>query len=504
MIAGIPSRRMRRAGAGLWTLALLVALLGGIALGAWLAPRLAEWGFFGAAGTAADSGDGVDDEQLYTCGMHPNVIQRGPGECPICHMKLTPMKAGDDEEDDGPQERRVLYWRSTLLADYVSDGPGEDPLGVALSPVYADESESVRGPTIRIEPATVQNMGIRTAAVRSGPLKKSIRTVGRVDYDERSLAVISTKFEGWIEALHVDQTGVAVAAGDPLFDIYSPKLYAAQQELLAALQGIERLARSGIPQAHDEVQRMVEAARLQLRYLDMPGEQIADVEATRRIRRTVTIHSPVRGIVTEKSALAGSFIAPGAPLYSIADLSTVWVYADIYEYQLPWVRVGQETELTLPYLPGRTYAGRVSYVYPYLEPRSRVVRVRLEIENPQLDLKPGMFATVTLRTDLGRTALLVPREAYIDSGARQVVFVVRESGRYQPREIQVGVEAEDGMVEVRYGLDEGERVVTSGQFLLDSESRLMEARAKMLGAAMDSDDAPPPPTEPAGHGAHPH
>jgi RND family efflux transporter MFP subunit len=233
-------------------------------------------------------------------------------------------------------------------------------------------------------------------------------------------------------------------------------------------------------EAREQAERLVEAAEVQLRYFDVSDEQIDQLRKTRELSKTLTINSPARGIVTEKMALGGMYVKPGMRLLTIADLSRVWVFVDVYEYQLPWVRVGQPAAMTLPYTPGREFTGRVVYIYPYLEKQTRVAKVRLEFENPTLELKPEMYANVVLEADLGRDALLIPREAYIDSGTRQVAFVALGDGKYQPRDVRVGVEAEDGMVEVRYGLDEGERIVTSGQFMLDAESKLKEAVAKML------------------------
>jgi RND family efflux transporter MFP subunit len=456
---------------------LLVGLGLGVPGGYWIASGRPQHPAT-ATRPAADS----DSEQLYTCGMHPNVIQKGPGECPICHMKLTPLKAGAAKQaasQAGPQERRVLYWRAPMDPNYVSDKPGKSPMGMDLVPVYADELESTTGPTITIEPATVQNMGIRTTTVQRGPLVKTVRTVGRVAYDEQRVTFVDTKFDGWIEKLYVDETGAHVSAGAPLFDVYSPKLYSAQEEYLAALRGAERLATSTVAEARNQARQLVDAARVQLKYFDISDQQIDRLKQTGEVQKTLTIYSPAGGVVTEKTAQQGMNVKPGVRLYTIADLSTVWVLADVYEYQLPWVRIGQAARMTLPYLPDRELTGRVAYIYPYLEGRARVAKVRLEFPNPNGELKPDMYANVTLRADLDRQALLIPREAYIDSGQRQVAFVALGEGRFQPREIQVGVQAEDGQVEVLDGLDGGERVVTSGQFLLDAESKLKEAIEKM-------------------------
>lgn len=400
-------------------------------------------------------------------------------------MKLTPLKKADEggQASGGrTTERRVLYWRAPMDPNYISETPGKSPMGMDLVPVYADDDESPSAHTIRIDPVTIQNMGIRTGVIRRGPLVKVIRTVGRIDYNEQSVAFINTKFKGWIERLYVDQTGQHIAKGQELFEIYSPELYAAQEEYLAATRNLPLMEGSTFPPAIEDAARLVDAAVTKLKYMDVSDEQIAGIRDAKKVEKTLTIHSPAEGIVTEKMAIEGMYVMPGMRLFTVADLSRIWVYVDIYEYQLPWVYVGQPARMTLPYVAGREFVGKVVYVYPYLEPQTRVIKVRLEFENPDLELKPGMYANVKLESELSRQALLIPREAYIDSGERKVAFVDRGGGKFEPRDIQTGVEAEDGMVEVLYGLDEGEVVVTSGQFLLDGESKLKEAVAKMMEA----------------------
>lgn len=438
-------------------------------------------------------------DQWYTCGMDPQVLQKGPGNCPICGMKLTPVKKTDDASADstaGPKERKVLYWRSSMDPAVVLDRPGLDSMGMELVPVYSEESAVPASGAIRIEPATVQNMGIRTAQLVRGPLVRTIRTIGRVDYNEGLVTFINTKFEGWIEKLGVNETGQHVNRGQPLFDVYSPKLYSAQEEFLAAVRGQERVSGAS-DLVKQQARDLLEAARTKLKYLDVPDEHVERLEETGEARKTLTIRSPAAGIVTEKNALEGMYIDAGMKLYTIADLSRIWVYVDIYEYQLPWISIGQTATMSLPYLPGRAYTGKVVYIYPYLDERSRVIKVRLEFENPSLELKPGMFANVVLEARLQDDALLIPREAYIDTGKRQVAFQYLGEGRFMPREIQVGVESEDGRVQVLYGLDVGDTVVTSGQFLLDAESKLKEAAAKMMQERQARAQAA---SAPAGHG----
>ncbi|MCZ6655231.1 MAG: efflux RND transporter periplasmic adaptor subunit, partial [Planctomycetota bacterium] len=273
----------------------------------------------GAAATASE-----DSEQLYSCGMHPDMIQRGPGICPICNMDLTPLKADDGDVGGGAsKERKVLYWRAPMDPNYISDEPGKSPMGMDLVPVYADQEASSSVHFVRVDPVTRQNMGIRTTAIRRGPLVKMIRTVGRVDYDERSVTFINTKFEGWIEKLHVNETGQYVDQGQPLFDVYSRALYTAQEEYQAAHRAVGRLADSTLPVAKEEALRMLDAAVTKLRYLDVSDAQIAELSASDEIQKNLTIHSPSRGVVTEKMAVEGMFVKPGMRLYTIADLSRV-------------------------------------------------------------------------------------------------------------------------------------------------------------------------------------
>ncbi|MCZ6683915.1 MAG: efflux RND transporter periplasmic adaptor subunit [Planctomycetota bacterium] len=440
----------------------------------------------GGGGESAPSTDNGDEPKvLYTCGMHPQILERKPGICPICQMKLTPMKLDGGEDDGastGPQERKVLYWRAPMDPNYISEKPGKSPMGMDLVPVYADARETLSGPVIRIDPVTIQNMGIRTERVRRGPLVKIVRTLGRVDYDEPLVVFVDTKFGGWIEELYVDKTGQQVKRGQPLFAVYSPELYSAQQEFLSALRRLPKFEDSTSSTAYSDALANVEAGRRKLRFLDVSDDQIDRLAKSGKVEKNMTIHSPADGIVTEKMALRGMRVKPGMRLYTIADLTRVWVYLDIYEYQLPWIRVGQDATMTLPYVPGRIFRGKVVYIYPYLEKETRVIKARLEFDNPNLELKPEMYANVMLESRLRDDAILIPREAYIDSGTRKVVFVDRGDGKFDPRDIQVGVEGEGGRVEVLLGLEEGDVVVTSGQFMLDSESKLKEAVAKMLQA----------------------
>ncbi len=449
------------------------------------------------------AGGEEEEKQLWTCGMHPWIITEEPGQCPICGMDLTPKR------DTGPAsgetgERQVAYWKDPSDPMGIYSDPAEAPAGAHLTPVYEDAL--IGGVSVTIDPVTRQNMGLRTATVEKGALSRSIRTYGHITYDETRIAQVSLKFNGWIEKLHVDFTGRRVEKGDPLFDIYSPELLAAQEEYMGARRG------------GGSRRSMIDSARRRLSYFDVAESEIRELERTGEVKKAITIRSPFTGIVTQKSAVQGAFMKAGANLFTIADLSRVWVEAHIYEYELPWVAEGQEARMTLSFHPGRVYVGKVTYVYPYLQQKTRDVVARLEFENPDMDLKPYMFADVRIRTDGDaewtkgtertegtegkgdamargageplRQGLIVPAEAVIRSGRRNIVFVERGEGKFTPREVGLGLRLDDNKVEVRSGLAPGEVVVTSGQFLLDSESKLKEAVAKMMAIQEPARSAP--------------
>jgi len=423
---------------------------------------------------------------LYTCGMHPWIISEEPGLCPICNMELTPIKDQGTTDPAASSERKIIYWRAPMDPTEIYDRPGKSKMGVDLVPVYEDEV--IGGVEVRIDPVTQQNMGIRTQAVVKAPLARTVRTYGHVTYDETRTVQINPKFSGWIEKLHVNFTGQAVAQGEPLFDIYSPELLSAQEEYLDIYKNIGRRPNGA------EGDLLASALR-RLRYLDVPKDQIRAVEQSGQIKKTITIRSPFAGVVIVNRAQEGSAIKAGDLLYRIADLSRVWVEAHIYEYELPWIKLGQETEMTLPYLPGTVFHGQVSYIYPYMQEKTRDVVIRLEFANPEQQLKPDMYADVRIKTNPGPAGLIIPAEAVIRSGERNLVFVSRGDGKFTPRVVVLGLTLNDGMVQILTGLAAGEVVVTSGQFLLDSESKLKEAVQKMLEAKKGSTALPAKPTD---------
>jgi len=447
------------------------------------------------------SGELVSEEkQLWTCGMHPEVILEEPGSCPICGMNLVPLKQGTAPLQTEAHEHRdsssvttdvhqverkgktILYWRAPMDPTFVSAKPGKSPMGMDLIPVYEGEEDITGGPTISIDPVTVQNIGVQTAPVEKVNLYRVIRAVGHVDYNEETLSRVNIKFSGWIEKLHVDETGQQVRRGQAMLEIYSPELVSTQEEYLLALRNMKKLGASPFSEVTESSRSLLESTRRRLLYWDISEGQIKDLEEKGTISKTVMLFAPVNGVVIDKMAEEGMRVTPGMDLFRIADLSEIWVYAHIYEYEVPWVEVGQPAEMDLPYSPGKTFKGKVEYIYPYLDQKARDIKVRLVFQNPDLELKPQMYANVQLESRLGADVTAVPTEAVIRSGERNIVFVASGGGKFEPRDVVLGPEGQGGLVQILAGIQPGEEVVTSAQFLLDSESRLKEAIQKMLEA----------------------
>ena len=421
----------------------------------------------------------AEDDTLYTCGMHPQIIQEEPGNCPICGMKLVP-KRKDKSAEKRSGEQEIAYWRAPMNPQETYDEPGKSAMGMDLVPVYEDEL--VGGVNISIDPVVELNMGIRTAEVKRGALTHTIRTYGHITYDETRMTRINLKFSGWLEKLHVDFTGEIVEKDQPLFDIYSPELITAQQDLIEAFRNYQERPTTTNKKVLDSVRR-------RLGYYDIAETEISEIEKSGAIRQALTIRSPFSGVVTQKIAFEGAYVESGTTVYEIADLSKVWVEAHIYEYELAAVQKGQSVEMTLPYLPGKNYSGTVSYVYPYLQRKTRDVVVRLEFDNPELELKPDMYADVKIRTQVDQTGIKIPARSVIRTGERNLVFIRRAPGEFTPREVTLGMPLDGGMVQVLKGVAPGETVVTSGQFLLDSESKLNESVQKMTPPESKKDTA---------------
>ncbi|MEW6749485.1 MAG: efflux RND transporter periplasmic adaptor subunit [Candidatus Latescibacterota bacterium] len=373
----------------------------------------------------------------YHCPMHPNYISDRPGECPICGMSLVPL---EKEEITVP---------------------------------VAGQAE------VRISPERQQLIGVRKGRVERRSLERTIRTVGKVDYDEQKMTHVHTRVDGWIRRLYVNFTGELVKKGQPLFTLYSPELVATQEEYLLALRSSRHLKDNPVPEAAEGAAGLLEAARRRLELFEVTDAQIRQIEGTGKPLTDVTIVAHSEGFVIEKRALEGMRVMEGDDLYTLADLSDVWVQADIYEYELPLVQVGQPATVSLSYYPGEAFQGKVVYIYPYVESETRTAKVRIEFANPGWRLKPGMFANVEIQAEQGE-ALVVPGNAVLDSGTRRIVFVDLGEGRLQPREVSLGRPTADGF-EVLSGLEEGELVVTSANFLIDSESQIKAAMGSMAG-----------------------
>jgi len=370
-------------------------------------------------------------QQLYSCGMHPNVIQEGPGTCPICGMDLTPVRG---------------------------TGTSEPGLAHDGSPVEAGSG------TVSIDPGVVHNMGVRVEPARRQTVFRHLRSIGEVEVGEDRVSVVNLRFSGWVERIHVDKTGEPVDEGQPLFEIYSPELVAAQEEFLLALR------------IHGPQSELVRAARRKLALLDLAQTDIASIARSGAVRRRLPIRSPRTGHVLQKDVVEGARVVAGDDLYRIGDLTRIWVRSEVYEFDAPWVEVGQPAQVELSYQQGRMLDGKVAYIYPTLNPVSRTLTIRIELENPDLRLKPGMFATVHIQHRRKDDVLAIPTEAILDSGTRKIVFVSVGEGRFEPREIVTGLTGDRRLTEVISGIEEGDRIVVSGQFLLDSESQLQEAR----------------------------
>ena len=425
---------------------------------------------------AAANESAKEGKTLYTCGMHPQVVQDKPGNCPICGMKLTPIRkqaaGGESGATAASGERKIKYYKSTMNPGEVKPAPGKDSMGMDMIPVYEDEAAAAESSAIAVDPVTTQNMGIRTATVTRGPLRRNIRTVGAIDYNETALTDVTTKFKGWAEKLFVNTTGQLVMKGDPLFEIYSPELYSAQVEYLLATDPSNKSGAGS--------DALKTSALTKLKFFDISDEQIAELERTRQARKTLRIVAPQDGFVVEKMVVEGQMVDAGMKIYRLADLGLVWVKAQIYEQDLVYLKLGQEAMVKLDYLPDREFRGRVTYIYPNVDEKTRTAQVRMEFHNPGYFLKPGMFATVRVTSELEPSALLVPDMAVLRSGEKTTVFVALDGGKFDPRTVTLGPQAEGDTYQVLSGLNEGERIVTSGQFMLDSESQLREAIQKML------------------------
>ena len=384
---------------------------------------VAEWHADPRTGELVSHSTGEGDIAYYTCAMHPSVRRTEPGTCPVCSMDL---------------------------------------VGVT--------HEELETGIILVDTQRRQLIGVRTASVERSSVKTTIRAVGKIVYDETRLTDVSLKIGGWIGELHADAMGMRVRRGEPLFTLYSPDLYTAQQEYLTALQSQRRASGTSAPNRADY---LVEAARERLRLWDLTESQIVQIGERDAPLKYFPFLSPTDGHVVEKNVVEGASVEPGAKLYRIANLDRVWIEAEIYESDLSHISEGQLADVELPYLPDRRFSGKVTFVYPYLDQTSRTGRVRVELDNPNMELKPDMYANVDFELELG-SRLVIPESAVVYAGTREFVFVDLGEGRLRPQQVETGVRTED-YVEITKGLHEGDQIVTSGNFLIAAESRLKTA-----------------------------
>ncbi len=444
--------------------------------------------------------------QLWTCGMHPQVIQDHPGQCPICRMELTPLEA-EAPAAKAPAASDVPLWTCGMHPQVLQDHPGDCPIcHMELTPLESEATDaSIAGSVVTIDPVVVQNMGVRTARAIEGPLRREVRVAGFVEEAEPLVHDVNLRVSGWIQRLFAHTEGLHVAAGDPLFELYSPELQVAVEELITL-----RRRRAATPR-DTTLDSLWQAARRKLELLGLDDVEIARVSRLERAPETITFRSPVTGEVTEKPVVEGAAIQAGEKVLRIVDHSRVWIDARVYEQDFALVAIGQKAEAHVAAHADKVYSGEIVFIHPHLDETTRTGSARMEVENLDLELRPGMFATVVLRGELAPSAVLVPRESVIDTGDRQVTFVVGEKpGHFEPRRVRVGWTAEGGNVQILEGVAAGDEVVVSGQFLLDAESRLQDALRKFIAQRASAATAPgaaaapaiPPAAMPGG--AHQH
>jgi Cu(I)/Ag(I) efflux system membrane fusion protein len=406
----------------------------------------------------------------YICPMHPQIVRDVPGSCPICGMDLVQVEAEEESSTSG--ERKILYYRHPHNPSITSDKPMQDEMGMDFIPIYDDGG----GPAVKISPVVENNMGVRTARVTRDKLWRRIDTVGYVDFDENHISHIHLRTKGWIEKLYVKSEGERVTKGQLLFEVYSPELVNAQEEYVQAINSGHK--------------RLIKASRDRLVALGISEQQISEIRKSKQVSQYVRIYALQDGIIAKLRVRDGMFVTPPFEILTLADLSSVWLLAEVFESQADWVKVGQAAEVRLSYLPGQVWEGEVQYIYPSLNPKTRTLKVRLQFENPEEALKPNMFADVTIYGGAKTDIILIPREALIRTGQEERVIVSEGDGRFRQRKVVAGIESGD-WVQIISGLQPGDEVVTSGQFLIDSEASLKASLARMSGgsAAMQESHA---------------
>jgi len=426
-----------------------------------------------------DIGYGEGDG-LWTCPMHPDILESEPGSCPICGMDLVRVR---QEGGHGDGEREILFYRNPMDPNITSPVPRKDDMGMDYVPVYADEADSAAadGAVVTINPAVQQNMNVLTERVERRDIAHRIRTVGYLGYDQERMVSVTTKYPGFIEKTYVNYIGQPVSKGEPLFEIYAPELVQTEQELLSALRYTRNLS-SAPEETRRRAEALLEAARQRLAYWDISDEQVRQLEETGEVFRTLQVTAPAGGVVMKRMpGLEGMAVRPGMELLHIADLSNLWLTVEVFEDQLPWLDIGSPALVSLTYFPGETFRGRVRYIEPEVSEKTRTIQLTLEVPNRGSRLRVGMYATVIFEPVAAKEAIAVPSQAVLRTGERNVVIVALGDGRFAPREVRLGPQG-DGFVQVLDGLSDGDEIVTSAQFLIDSESNLREAIQKMIAS----------------------
>ena len=465
----------------------MVLILAGIIIGLGVLNKEYIINLFGVK-----NGDGPQQTErkvlFYRHPMNPTAISPTPQKDEM-GMDYIPVYGEDTEP--AKKEKKVLFYRHPMNPNATSPTPKKDEMGMDYIPVYeeAGVSEELPG-TVVISPEKIQKTGVKSEEVIKRTLKRTIRTVGRIDHDEARVYDSNTKVGGWVEKLYVNRTDQMVHPGEKLLEIYSPDLVSAQEEYLLAFKAIEKMKDSPYPEVKGGAESLLEGARQRLKYLDISDDQIKKLGEDGKITRTMTLYAPVHGIVTEKMVNEGMKIEPGEMLYKIIDHSEVWVYGEVYEYELPFIKIGQKARITPSYTPTEEYTASINNIYTHFGTvrheaeskmeESRTAKIRFELHNPEHKLKLGMYVNVELAIDVATNALSVPDSSVIDTGTRQVVMVDKGDGRFEPRDVKVGAQA-DGYYQILSGVKEGEKVVTSANFLIDSESSFRAALQGMKG-----------------------
>jgi RND family efflux transporter MFP subunit len=484
-----------RTGGRSWLIGVLGAVAGIVAaalvvmftpIGGWLVPTPPD---------AAPAHEHTAAEQVWTCPMHPRIVEPEPGSCPICGMDLVAVEGGARAEGPRTSEHGVRaadqVWTCPMHPQVIEPEPGSCPIcGMDLVPAGNDDplgvehghsmAESGQGAIVRIDPAVVQNMNVTTEQVELRDISRQIRTVGYLEYDQDSMVTVTTKYPGFVEKVYVNYVGQPVDHGQPLFEVYAPELVQTQQELLSAVRYAARLSEAP-ERTRERAEALIEAARQRLDYWDVTPEQIAAIEASGEPMRTLVVTAPASGLAMQvMHGLEGMRISPGMDVIHIAGMRTLWLTVEVFEDQLPWLGIGSPATVSFTYFPGETFTERVRYIEPEVDETTRTIQLTISVPNPRSRLRVGMYATVVFEPVASRGVVAVPRQAVLRTGERNVVVVALGKGRFAPRDVTLGVEGDD-FVQVLDGLAAGESIVTSAQFLIDSESNLRAAIRQMHG-----------------------